>query len=147
MWLFGFYRLYVSLCAGVALWLFVMRSVWISILAVILVRAGWFALERLIERVHIDRDFKRHAYPFRQQLGPYGIRIANQAEQDFRTKKSLAEVFVADPATLRKNVEQLKMMDMLFMAGMRPEGDAYLLHDCKLKYGIYRIEQAGKQPD
>lgn len=36
------------------------------------------------------------------------------------------------------------MMDALFSAGMRPDSDAYQLHDCKLKYGSYRLEQSEK---
>jgi len=145
MWIFSFYRFYVSVCAGIACWLLLGKSLWLSIVTTIVARVVWFAVERAFERMSINRDFKNHEYRFKQQLGPYGIRIANQAEQDFRTKKSLAEVFVADPARLKKNVEQLQMMDTLFKAGMRPDGDAYLLHDCKLKYGSYRMEQAGQQ--
>jgi hypothetical protein len=142
MWIFGLYRFYVSICVGILCWLVPGRSFWLSIAAAIVARAAWFAIERIVERMSINRDFRNHEYRFKQQLGPYGIRIANQAEQDFRTKKSLAEVFVAAPARLKKNVEQLQMMDTLFNAGMRPDGDAYLLHDCKLKYGLYRMEQA-----
>ena len=41
---------------------------------------------------------------------------------------------------LKKTVEQLEMMDTLFKAGMRPEGDEFLLHDLKLKYGKYRLD-------
>ena len=144
MWLFGFYRLYISLCAGIACWFFLARSIWLSILSAIAVRAVWFAAERIAERMAVERDFKRHVYPFKQQLGPYGIRVVNQAEKDFRTKKSLAEVFVTSPARLKKNIDQLTVLDTLFKAGMRPDNDAWLLHDCKLKYGTYRLEQQEK---
>jgi hypothetical protein len=37
-------------------------------------------------------------------------------------------------------VEQLEVMDTLFQAGMRPQGDQYLLHDLKLKYGRSRLQ-------
>ncbi len=141
MWLFGFYRLYISLCAGIACWFLIARSIWLSMLAALAVRAVWFAVEMIVERMAVENDFKRHVYSFKQQLGPYGIRVANQAEKDFRTKKSLAEVFVSDSARLAKNIDQLRMLDTLFKAGMRPDNDAWLLHDCKLKYGTYRIEQ------
>jgi hypothetical protein len=139
MWLFGFYRLYLSLCAGIAFWLLCAKSIWLSILVAIAFRALWFTAERIIERILINRDFKQHVYSFKQELGPYGIRLANKAEQDWHIKKSLAEVFVSSPARLKKNFEQLTVMDTLFKAGMSPEGDACLLHDCKLKYGTYRL--------
>jgi hypothetical protein len=144
MWLFGFYRLYISLLAGIACWFFVARSIWLSLFVVVMVRAAWFAAESIVERMAVENDFKRHVYSFKQQLGPYGIRVANQAEKDFRTKKSLAEVFVSNSARLAKNVDQLRMLDTLFKAGMRPDNDAWLLHDCKLKYGTYRLEQQDK---
>ena len=139
MWLFGFYRLYLSLCAGIALWLFCIRSIWLSLAVFAAFRALWFGAERIIERILIGRDFKKHIYSFKQELGPYGIRLANKAEQDWRVKKSLAEVFVSSPARLKKNVEQLALMDTLFKAGMSPAGDDFLLHDCKLKYGNYML--------
>ena len=141
MWLFSFYRLYLSICAGILLWLFLAKSIWLSILTAIAVRAVWFLAEKILDRIMVERDFRHHVYAFKQQLGPYGIRIANQAEKDFGTKKSLAEVFVANRGTLRKNVDQIKVLDTLFSAGMRPEGDAWLLHDCKLKYGLFRMQK------
>jgi hypothetical protein len=144
MWLVGFYRFYFALTCGIVFYVFAVRSIWLAVLVAALERTVWFAIERLATRISTYRDFKRHVYSFKQQLGPYGIRVANQAENDFRTKKSLAEVFVSNPARLKKNVEQLKMMDTLFQAGMRPDGDAYLLHDCKLKYGAFRVEQLDK---
>jgi|WetSurMetagenome_2_1015567.scaffolds.fasta_scaffold00378_3 hypothetical protein len=144
MLFFTFYRLYIAICGGVACWLLVGKSVPLSVLAAVAVRAVWFGVERFADRMAVENDFKRHAYEFKQQLGPYGIRIANQAEKDFAVKQSLAEVFVKRPARLRKNVEQLAMLDTLFSAGMRPEGDAWLLHDCKLKYGRFRLERMDK---
>jgi hypothetical protein len=144
MWLFGFYRIYLSLCAGIAFWLFCAKSIWLSIFVAIAFRALWFAVEKIIERIMISRDFNRHAYSFKQELGPYGIRLANKAEQDWHIKKSLAEVFVSSPARLKKNVEQLTVMDTLVKAGMSLEGDASLLHDCKLKYGTSRLSRLEK---
>ncbi len=144
MWLLGFYRFYLCLCTGIAFYAFLVRSVWLSLVIAIVARTLWYGIERSIDRISIGRDFSRHAYSFKQQLGPYGIRLANQAEKDFSIRKSLAEVFVSDPARLRKNVEQLRMMDTLFQAGMRPDGDAYLLHDCKLKYGTHRLDRLQK---
>ncbi len=144
MWLFGFYRLYLSVCAGIAFYVFVVPSIWGSIAVAIAVRAGWFGVERVVERISIGRQYRLLIYSFKQQLGPYGIRLANKSEKDFHLQKSLAEVFVTGSARLKKNVDQLKMMDTLFQAGMRPDGDAYLLHDCKLKYGTYRLDQLAK---
>jgi hypothetical protein len=144
MWFFGFYRFYLSLCAGIAFWLFYAKSIWLSVAVVIAFRALWFGAERIIEGILVGRDFKRHAYSFKKELGPYGIRLANKAEQDRRIKKSLAEVFVSNPAKLKKNVDQLVLMDTLFKAGMSPEGDACLLHDCKLKYGNCRLSRLEK---
>ncbi|HUI90938.1 MAG TPA: hypothetical protein VLX68_01715 [Chitinivibrionales bacterium] len=144
MWFLGFYRLYVSLCCGIACYLFITKSIWLSLLVAAAFRALWFGIERILELILVDRDFKRHIYSFKQELGPYGIRLANKAEQDWRIKKSLAEVFVANPARLRKNVEQLTVMDTIFKAGMSPQGDDWLLHDCKLKYGSYRLAKLEK---
>lgn len=144
MFLTGFYRAYISICAGIAFWLWIVRSVWLSIAVAIAARAGWFGVEEIIKRMRINRDFKRHMYEFKQQLGPYGIRLVNRAEQDWHVKKSLAEVFSENPARLKKNVEQLKVMDALFQAGMRPDADSFQLHDCKLKYGAYRLERLQK---
>lgn len=144
MLLLGFYRLYLSLCAGFAFWLFCIRSVWLSLAVFVTARVLWLAAERIIERILINRVFNKHVYSFKQELGPYGIRLANKAEQDWRIKKSLAEVFVSSSARLKKNVEQLTVMDTLFKAGMSPEGDASLLHDCKLKYGTSRLSKLEK---
>jgi hypothetical protein len=40
--------------------------------------------------------------------------------------------------------DQLVLMDTLFKAGMSPAGDDFLLHDCKLKYGKYRLSRTEK---
>jgi hypothetical protein len=89
--------------------------------------------------------FRRHIADFKQQFGPYGIRIANQAEQDRRLKASLAEVFTDSIPALRTCVEQLEVMDTLFCSGLRPAGDQYLLHDLKLRYGKLRLESLTKE--
>ncbi len=140
MWIFSFYRAYFAVCAGAAEYFFLKKSLWLSAAAALVVRVLWFAAEQSIRRAIINRDFKRHVYEFKQQLGPYGIRMANKADNEWPIKKSLAEVFTSNKAKLKKNVEQLQMMNTLFSAGMRPDADTYQLHDCKLKYGAYRLE-------
>jgi hypothetical protein len=144
MWAFGFYRFYVSIAVGAAVYFLLSRSVWAWIAATAVARAAWLGIEYALGVWTVKRDFSRHIATFRQQLGPYGIRIANKAEDNPRVKKSLAEVFVTDRKKLEKAVEQLEVMDALFRAGMRPDGDEYLLHDLKLKYGKRRLEN-GKQ--
>ncbi len=99
-----------------------------------------FTVESVTKRVIINRNFTKHISDFKQQHGPYGIRIANKAEKEWHTKASLSEIFTDNKKQLKKTVEQLEVMDTLFKAGMRPEGDAYLLHDLKLKYGKQRLE-------
>jgi hypothetical protein len=141
MWIFGFYRTYVCVCAGAAAYAFVLRSVWLLIAVVFATRVSWFLMERLLGRLAIERDFKRHSFEFKQLCGPYGIRLVNKAENDLRIKKSLAEVFTSNPTRLKKNVEQLTVMDALYKAGMRPDADTYQLHDCKLNYGLSRLER------
>jgi hypothetical protein len=141
MWIFSFYRTYAALCAGLAEYMLLVKSIWVSIAAAVIVRIIWFCAELLVGRAIINRNFKHHAYEFKQQLGPYGIRMANKAENEWRIKKSLADVFTSNTARLKKNVEQLQMMDTLFSAGMTPDAETYQLHDCKLKYGKYRIEK------
>jgi hypothetical protein len=144
MWLFTFYRTYIALFAGIAEYFFLKKSVWLLIATVVIVRSAWFVAEQFIGRMIIKRDFDRHLYEFKQQLGPYGIRMANKADNEWYIKKSLADVFTSNTARLRKNVEQLQMMDTLFKAGMSPDADTYQLHDCKLKYGVYRIDRLSK---
>jgi hypothetical protein len=141
MWIFNFYRLYISAIIGIGVYLLT-KSVWLCIGAIIIVRFTWLAIELIFERLHAHRLFKQHAADFKQVFGPYGIRIANKAESEWRVMKSLVEVFESNQAKLKKNVEQLEVMDTLFNAGMRPEGYEYLLHDLKLKYGKRRLEAA-----
>ncbi|MBD3393549.1 MAG: hypothetical protein GF418_15555 [Chitinivibrionales bacterium] len=148
MWFLGLYRFYISLAAGAAAFFFLWHTVWAWLLVTPGVRLAWFFAERALNAWRMDRDFQRHIAAFRQELGPYGIRIANKADANPRVKKSLAEVFTASPSKLKKTVEQLEVMDTLFRAGMRPEGDEYLLHDLKLKYGRRRLERENaRDPD
>jgi hypothetical protein len=144
MWIFAFYRTYIALCAGFGEYFFLKKSVWLLIATAAIVRGAWFAAEQFVGRMMIKRDFDRHVYEFKQQLGPYGIRMSNKADNEWHIKKSLADVFTSNTARLRKNVEQLQMMDTLFKAGMSPDAEAYQLHDCKLKYGLYRIDQLSR---
>jgi hypothetical protein len=141
MLILQFYRLYTSLAAGVLIFLFVNRSIWLAAGVIVVVRAGWFFIERGFERFRVNRLFKQHIADFKQQCGPYGIRIANRAESDYHTRVSLAEVFEPNHDKLKKAVDQLEMLNTIFNAGMRPEGDEFLLHDLKLKYGRQRLEQ------
>lgn len=140
MWIFNFYRLYISVLSGVSVYLFLIRNIWIGILSVLVIRIIWHLIEYGIMRYAIQKDFNRHITEFKQHHGPYGIRIANKADKEWRVKKSLAEVFTTNPQKLKKAVEQLEMMDTLFKTGMRPEGDEFLLHDLMLKYGKYRLD-------
>lgn len=145
MFLLNFYRLYASLCAGFLFYFFCTHSIWISAVVMVAFRLGWFVVEREINSLLINKLFNQHIFEFKQQLGPYGIRLANKAENNRHLKKSLAEVFVRDPALLKKNVEQLEMFDTLYKAGMRPDSETYQVHDCKLKYGKYRLEKLEKE--
>ncbi len=140
MWILGFYRAYLSFCIGIILYILVLKSIWLLLASMILARIGWYCIERQINHFAINRDFRTHIYRFKQNLGPYGIRLANKAETDWQVKKSLSEVFTANRNKLKKHVEQLQMMDTLFKAGIQPDGDAYQLHDCKLAYGKFRLE-------
>lgn len=141
MWVFSFYRFYIALSAGVLSFFFLRREWWVVALVAIAVRVCWFVIEERIRRVVINRQFKLHSAAFKQEMGPYGIRLINRAEKDPSVKMSLAEVFIDDEKKLRKAVEQLETMDTLFRAGLRPDGDSWQLHDLKLKYGKHRIEQ------
>lgn len=89
----------------------------------------------------VEKNYKKYIFDFKRQNGPYGIRIANKADNEWRIKESLAEVFTPNMKKLRKAVEQLEMMDTLFKAGLSPEGDEFLLHDLKFKYSKYRLEK------
>jgi hypothetical protein len=144
---FGFYRLYASLCAGILVYVLLRQSAWIALACAIAFRSCWFFIERAVQAVLVEKHFKRHIYEFKQQLGPYGIRMANKAEGDRSIKKNLAEVFVPDVKQLQKNYDQLKVLDALFGAGMRPDQESWQLHDCKLKYAAFRLEKLRKKSD
>jgi hypothetical protein len=141
MWLLTFYRFYLSLLFGFGIYFFLGKNIRLGILGTIVFRTMWYSIEHFIRRHGIQKDFNTHIAAFKQEHGPYGIRLANKAEEEWRIKESLAEVFTPDIKKLKKAVEQLEMMDTLFQAGMRPEGDEYLLHDLKLKYGKMRLEK------
>ncbi|MBN1575941.1 MAG: hypothetical protein JW913_05275 [Chitinispirillaceae bacterium] len=144
MWALNFYRFYIAAAAGIGAALFLVRTWWFGLAVTIAVRICWAIVEYIIGRLSVNRLFKQHAFTFKQQLGPYGIRMINKAEKDIAVRKSLVEVFANDEKKLRKAIETLEMMDTLFRAGMRPDGDAYQLHDLKLKYGKWRIEEMEK---
>jgi hypothetical protein len=140
MWIFSFYRLYFSTITGAAFYFLLFKNLWLAICIAVCTRIIIGIIENAIANLQIDSAFKKHQHLFRQQFGPYGIRIINKAESDKRIKKSLAGVFTSNRNVLKKNVEQLEVMDMLFKSGMRPDGDEYLLHDLKLKYGKQRLD-------
>lgn len=144
MFLLNFYRLYASLCAGILFYFFCRHSLWMSAAVMLCFRFVWFFIEQKINSFLVNKLFNQHLFEFKQQLGPYGIRLANKAENDRQLKKSLAEVFIPNPVKLKKNVEQLEMFDTLYKAGMRPDSETYQVHDCKLKYGKYRLEKIKK---
>jgi hypothetical protein len=139
MQILALYRLYIAFLSGVAGWFLFHRSIWIAIGIGILTRLTWWIIEHQLNLWRQERDFAAHITPFKQLLGPYGIRLANKAETDRFVRKNLTEVFTSDSGKLREVVKQLEMLDALFQAGMRPEGDAWLLHDCKLKYARHRL--------
>jgi hypothetical protein len=141
MWLLGFYRFYVALALGGLSYFLLLRSVWLWLGVSSLVRIVWAAVELILANLILQRDFRCHIGEFRQMYGPYGIRLANKAENDRRIRVSLAEVFTENPSRLKKAVDTLEVMDAMFRSGMRPEGDEYLLHDLKLKYGKYRQQK------
>jgi hypothetical protein len=141
MGIFSFYRLYFSLAAGAMCCLFAFRSIWIGLAAAAVSRTVWYLVERRIRKIRVDRWFEEHQAAFKERFGPYGIRLINRAESDPSIKNSLAEVFTPDLKKLKENVASLEVMDALFSAGMRPDGDAWQLHDLKLKYGKSRLEK------
>lgn len=144
MWLLQFYRFYLSAIAAIAGYLFLIKKSWFGTILFVAFRGIYAAVEYLIGRYRTTASFTKQVSHFKQMYGPYGIRIANKAERDFRVKKSLYEVFTDDMKLLKKNVESLEMMETLFKAGLRPEGDDYLLHDLKLKFGRHRLEGVKK---
>ena len=142
MWLLKFYRFFLSLLSGLLMYLFILKNIWVSILSITVVRLVWLSIDSMLKRYYINRDFSTHIHKFKQQNGPYGIRIANKAETDWRVKELLAEVFTPDIKKLKKSVAMLETMNDLFKAGLSPQGDEYLLHDLRLKYGRYRLEES-----
>jgi len=147
MWIFGFYRLYASVAAGVVCAFLFVPSWWFALIITVVVRASIAGAEHVAAIISVNRLFTLHAFTFKQELGPYGIRMVNRAEKDKRIKKSLAEVFVANEKKLRKAVEQLEMMETLYKAGMQPDADTWQLHDLKLKYGKFRVAKLEKIKD
>ena len=141
MWLLNFYRFYVSLLLGALGYLFILPSLWIGLSIVVLVRTGWYFVERYIRKIRVNAWFVEHQSAFKEKFGPYGIRIINKAETDVSIKYSLAEVFTPNLKKLKENISNLETMDTLFNAGMRPDGDTWQLHDLKLKYGQHRLEK------
>lgn len=114
---------------------------WMWLLGSISFRTAFFFAEKKYREIQINKWFEQHAYEFKQQYGPYGIRLINKAASDPSVKRSLAEVFTPDIKKLQETVKDLEMMDTLFSSGLRPDGDTYQLHDLKLKYGKYRLEK------
>ena len=70
MFLLNFYRFYASLCLGAAFYFLAVHSVWLSLAIALAVRVIWFATERALDSIRVDKLFKRHIYEFKQQLGP-----------------------------------------------------------------------------
>jgi hypothetical protein len=141
MVLLSFYRLHASLCAGVLSYIFFSRTITAGLLCAVTARFLWFIVEHFLGVLSINKHFDQHVYEFKQQLGPYGIRMANMAQRDWKVKKRLEEVFTPNEKYLAKNIDQLRALDALFSAGMRPDEQTYQLHDCMLKYGAYRLEK------
>lgn len=140
MFLLQFYRFYIILVISIIIG-FLKHSPLLGFISFILLRTILFTIERLTEKFFILQAYKKYHQQFKDLYGPYGIRIINKAESDSRVRNSLYEVFTFNKNKLKKNVEQLEMLETLFKAGMRPDGDEYLLHDLKLKFGKYRIEK------
>lgn len=102
MWILSFYRAYFAVCAGAAEYFLLKKSLWLSAAAALVVRVLWFAVEQGIRRAIINRDFKRHVYEFKQQLGPYGIRMANKADNEWPIKKALPKFSLQTRQSLKK---------------------------------------------
>ena len=143
MFLLTFYRFYIALLAGAAVYFLIYPKLWLCFAIIVAVRTVWYFTERFMEKLAINRSIEEHQTRFKELYGPYGIRLVNKAESDPAIRRSLAEVFTPNLKKLQENVKTLETMDVLFNAGMRPDGDAWQLHDLKLKYGKYRLEQAG----
>ncbi len=141
MFIFQFYRFFLSTALGIAIWLFFIHSFWVIIPVVIFTRIGWFLIEKMLRDINIKKWYTTHEVSFKELTGPYGIRLINKAESDAAVRNSLSEVFTPNLKELKKTTEQLEMMDTLFKSGLRPDGDSYQLHDLKLKYARYRLEK------
>jgi hypothetical protein len=145
MFLFRFYRLYLSVLGGAIVFLTIIHSWWAWLGSSIFLRIIWSLGETKINNYRNNKHFEQHSYEFKQLLGPYGIRMINKAESDPQIKKSLCEVFTPDLKKLQETIKQLEMMDALFAAGMRPDSDTYHLHDLKLKYAKHRLQKITNQ--
>jgi hypothetical protein len=143
MFLLSFYRIYIAIAAGALAYFLIFPNLWLCLAISIAIRVLWLVIEQYLEKLAITRSFKDHQTKFKELYGPYGIRLVNKAESDAQVRRSLSEVFTPHLKKLRENVKTLETMDVLFNAGMRPDGDAWQLHDLKLKYGKHRLEQAG----
>jgi hypothetical protein len=141
MFLFTFHRSIIAGFCGTAVYLALLHKWWAWVIVSLLTRIIWFFIEQRISHFEINKLFKQNETEFKQLYGPYGIRLINKAESDWQTKKNLAEVFTNKMSTLKNTVEQLEVMNSLFQAGLKPDGEAYLLHDLKLKYGKHRLEK------
>ncbi len=145
MFLLNFYRSFFSIICGAIIFFVFIHKWWAWVFFSIIARLSWFFIELNIQKHQVNVLFKQHEADFKQLNGPYGIRIINKAETDWQIKKSLAEVFTNNLKNLKSAVEQLEVMNTMFQAGLRPDGDAYLLHDLKLKYGRHRLEKLSDQ--
>ena len=142
MWIFTFYRLYCALVVGSLSYFLFVHSLWCVAGVAVLARTVWHLVERVVRKKRIAAWFDEHEGAFKEQFGPYGIRIINRAETDPAVKSSLAEVFTPHRAALRRNVDNLEAMDAIFKAGMRPDAETWQLHDLKLQYGKFRLEKS-----
>jgi hypothetical protein len=145
MWLFNYFRIYICAGAAIAFSIGFKQPWWLGLLLAIVCRVVWYIIEKEFTKRKINRLFEHHSYEFKQQFGPYGIRLINKAEEDWSVKKSLSEVFECDLKKLQETVSQLESIDILFKAGLQPQGDIYQLHDLKLKYGKYRLAKIEKK--
>lgn len=135
-----FYRFYISVLTGGFFYYGILNKWWVWIGVTTAVRTLWLLIEHKLDKLKMKKMLKMHEFSFKQQFGPYGIRIINKVQTDPVMLKSLCEIFTPNIKKLKETVSQLEVMDTLFKAGMRPEGDMYLLHDLKMKYGKYRLE-------
>lgn len=139
MIILNYYRFYLSLLAGAAVYFTMIHSWWVWLCVSMAFRVTWFLIQGKYHKFLINKYFIQHEYEFKQLLGPYGIRMINKAESDKAIKESLSEVFIPDLKKLNETVKTLEMMDSLFQAGLRPDSDTYHLHDLKLKYAKHRL--------